>query len=596
MKHAGILLAALTSALVLWWPMFVDLEATGWGDWQQFHHWWEVGVVSLRRWGEWPLWDPHHCGGVSHWGQPQAQNFSPLYLITALPFGTAIGHKLYLVIHHVIGWSGVYTIARRHERIGRPGAFLAATVWTSSGVAVWDGAGGHSTFLAFQLLPWLLLCWREADRDVRYTVAVAAIMTEILLEGGTYPLPFSVIVLAYDTLTRVRRRTIGPIVRTGLVAMVLTILLAALRWVPIYIAMSRHPRPAEDDDAIDFAELIEMWTSRSHDWVWPGHHWVWAEYGSYVGWGVLALAALGMLEALRGDSIDGVPRRWLRGPQAPIVLGAILFCAFSMGSHDWYWPFPLIAQRLPVIGNLRVPSRWQVVATFYLALLAGIALTRFERWLAARRYQRDLAWAQTVGPWMVALAICADVVGVGLTLTQRWQGPRIGTFPRERPHLVGPARYLEEYASYPSRNVGTMECYDPVPWVRSTQLWIGDVAQVWIVDADPAAMRPRPPIHRQGDQLHGYDRTNHTAWADVELHAPGRIVFNQNYEPQWHASMGTIVEDGGRLAVDLPAGRHRVVVRFQPDDLPYSLWASAFGAVLCALVLVIGRPRPLATR
>jgi hypothetical protein len=587
MKRAGIVLGALVSAVALWWPMFIQPEATGWGDWQQFHHWWEIGVVSLRRWGEWPLWDPHHCGGVSHWGQPQAQNFSPLYLITAMPFGTTLGHKLYLLVHHVLGWSGLYVLARRHARVGRAGSFLAATVWTSSGVAVWDGAGGHSTFLAFQLVPWLLCAWREADRDVRYAVAVAALMTEILAEGGTYPLPYSVIVLAFDTVCRLRLATLGPIVRTGLVSVMLTVLLAAYRWVPVYIAMSRHPRPAEDNDAIDFLEVVEMWTSRSHDWTWPGHPWVWAEYGSYIGWGILLLTAIGIAEVVRGDSADGVPRRWLRGPQMPILLGALLFCAFSMGSHDWYWPFPLIAQRLPGIGNLRVPSRWQVVCTMYVALLAGIALTRLERWLASRQYARDLAWAREVGPWLLAIALSADVVGVGLTVAQRWDGPPIGTFPAERPHLIGPSRYLEEYANYPSRNVGTMECYDPVPWVRASTLWVGDVAQAWIVDGQSSSPRPRPPTHRAGDVLHGYDRTNHTAWADVELHTAGRVVFNQNFEPQWHASVGTVVDDEGRLAVDLPPGRHRVVVRFEPDDLPYSLWGSLAGLALSALVVLL---------
>ena len=584
----GIFLTGLASALALWWPMF-KTEHSGWGDWQQFHHWWEVGVVSMRRFGEWPLWDPYHCGGVSQWGQPQAQNFSPFYLITALPFGTTLGHKLFLLIHHAIAWSGAYVVGRKHERCSPAGAFLAATIWTSSGVAAWDGAGGHSTFLAFAWLPWLLFGWREADKDIRYTVLVAAVMTEILLEGGTYPLPFSVIVMAFDTLTRVHRKNVKLVVRTGVVSVFLTLFLAAARWMPIYIAMSRHPRVADDDDAIRFMEIVEMWTARTHDWTWAGHHWVWAEYGSYVGWAALFLATLGIFAA----TSDGMRESTMRRQRFALIAGFVLFLAFSMGSHAPYWPFPLIAQRLPGIGNLRVPSRWQVVCTLYLGWLAGVALTHFEGWLSRKRFERGTQWIKPIAPFVIAMAISIDIVATSIGVTDRWDGGPVGTAEREAPHLVAAYNYLGEYANYPVRDVSTMECYDNVPWHRATSLWVGQVPQVRIVDAD--AEHPGTAFQtRSADRLHSYWRTNYTAGADVELATPGRVIFNQNYESQWHASVGTVVSDDLRLAVDLPAGRHRVRVRFEPDDMPYSLVMSGLGVLFSMAVLVIGRRRALA--
>ncbi|AKF05898.1 hypothetical protein [Sandaracinus amylolyticus] len=566
-RALGLAFVGLVCGLGFWSPAFLAWDRSGWGDWQQFHHWWEIGVVSIRRWGEWPFWDPHHCGGVSQWGQPQAQNWSPLYLLLAVPFGTVVGHKLFILVHHVIGFTGLYVLARQEEKLRRPGALLAAIVWTSSGFAAWHFAGGHSTFLAFLYYPWLIYCWRRADRDVRWAAAVAAIMAELLLEGGHYPFPYAVVVLGFDSLMRLRRRNAWPLVRTMIVAGVLTGLLGAMRWVPILIAMSRHPRPIEDTDRIRFDEVVEMWTAREHAWRWDGHEWVWAEYGTYVGWSVLALCVIGIALALR--------RRHLYP-----VAGALFFLAFSMGYHGPLWPSSLL-HALPFFSNLHLPSRWQVVCTMFMALLAGRVVSSLDATLSAWRFHRDFDWIRPLAPWALTLAIALDLYVVGLTITDRWDGEPLGTRAVETPHLVRTHRYLDEFADYPSRNVGTMECYDAVPWHRSRSLWTGEVPQVRIVDAESGETR-------DGDVLHGYGRTNHRAWADVTLGAPGRVIFNQNYEQQWVSSIGTVVDDDLRLAVDLPAGRHRVEVRFAPDDLPWSVVASALGAFGC--LIVVARP------
>jgi hypothetical protein len=102
------------------------------------------------------------------------------------------------------------------------------------------------------------------------------------------------------------------------------------------------------------------------------------------------------------------------------------------------------------------------------------------------------------------------------------------------------------------------------------------------------------PHMRTTDTLHAYDRTNHTVTIDVEMASPGLAIVNQNYESQWHASTGEMAPSDGRLAVRLPAGRHRVVFRFEPDDMPYSALTSLAGLIAGILLLVLARPRPLA--
>jgi hypothetical protein len=50
----------------------------------------------------------------------------------------------------------------------------------------------------------------------------------------------------------------------------------------------------------------------------------------------------------------------------------------------------------------------------------------------------------------------------------------------------------------------------------------------------------------------------------VSLVRPARVYVNQNWHPGWHASGGTVIDDRGLLAVDVPAGTRDVVLRFLP--------------------------------
>lgn len=551
-------------AVIAYAPALSKWDASGWGDWQQFHHWWEVGRVSILRFGEWPLWDPNHCGGVSMWGQPQAQMYSPTWWLTGLPFGTVHGHKLFILFHHVVGFVGMRLVARRVHGLGGPAAALAALAWAFGGFFAWRGAGGHSTFLAFHYIPWIYYCWRRAHGDLRYAAGVGALMGLVLFEGGTYPFPLAFLLLFYDGLAwaAARPRQWWRVLRTGAVAGGLTLLIGAARLWPVYLTMSRFPRSTEIEDSQTLANVIESLTAREpHPWVW-GHRWVWAEYGAFLGWGVLTLALFGALLVV------------LRRRHAQLVVGGALFGAFAMGGVDDHWPWPLVHE-LPVYSNLHVPSRFHVLLTFYLTLLAGLALEHALRWMkrtvTAAGTQRFLATLA----WLLVASVGLEILSNDIRIASRWDGPTLERPAEARFHLVGPQLYLERYATYPSRNVGTMACYDPVPWPISRHLWVGDVPQVRLEPADAG-------------ELLEFERTNHRARARVRLHAPARALFNQNFDPDLRTSVGSPIDERGLLAVDLSVGEHEVRVSYDPADLPWSLLATFLGLGLAAALALGG--------
>ena len=71
----------------------------------------------------------------------------------------------------------------------------------------------------------------------------------------------------------------------------------------------------------------------------------------------------------------------------------------------------------------------------------------------------------------------------------------------------------------------------------------------------------------------------------VENDRPARVVINQNHDPAWVASAGTIVNQDGLLAVDVPPGVGTVTVRYRPRAVLAALAVSALSlAVVLALL------------
>ncbi|MGF1466291.1 MAG: hypothetical protein ACFCGT_09165 [Sandaracinaceae bacterium] len=594
----AVALACLTYAQAL----TVAWSRSGGGDWQWFHHMWEVGRVALLRWGEVPLWDPHHCGGVTLWGQPQAQVYAPTWWITGLPFGTVVGHKLFVLLHHAVGWLGTYALGRRLYRLAPAPAALTATVWSFGGAFAWDAAGGHATFLALHYAPWIWLFWRRANDDLRYAVGVALGMTLQLLEGGTYAFVLTFLLLFVDAVGQVvagvppllgrlgaavrdgvrgrlraaggrvaaAARTYLPLLRTAAVAGVLTALLGSVRLLPVYLTLSRFPRRTQAEDGQTLEDLLLALTGREpQPWHW-GHRWVWAEYGAFIGWTCVLLALLGAAVALR------------RRRAAWLVPTALLFGACAMGNRGAWWPWPLL-HHLPVFASMHVPSRFHVLLTLPVALLAGVAADAILR---ALRRSLGSPGGQALAAgllWLLVFGAGAEVLTNSFRIAARWDGPTIDAEAGGRFHYVGRAAYLESYASYPRRHVGTASCYDPLPWRVGRGFWVGEGPQARI---DPPG----------AGEVTGWGRSHLRVWAEVRLSAPARVRFNQNYDDGWAPSVGRAVDEGGLYAVDAPAGEHRIEATYRPWDLPWALGLSAIGALLSALLWVLARragPPPL---
>jgi uncharacterized membrane protein YfhO len=87
----------------------------------------------------------------------------------------------------------------------------------------------------------------------------------------------------------------------------------------------------------------------------------------------------------------------------------------------------------------------------------------------------------------------------------------------------------------------------------------------------------------------------------VEMSAPGLLIFSEVYYPGWEATLdgqraNLVRADGILRGVAVPAGSHRVEMRYAPRSLAWGLWISGITLVAAVLAGIVGwrlsrRPR-----
>lgn len=583
------LLVTLGLALGQWGSSLVTGFHTGFGDWQMVHHNWEAAWVTVTRFGEMPLWDPFHCGGVPLLGNPESPTYGPQFLLAFL-LGTTLAQKVLVILHAWFGFYWAHRWARSHHGLSVFGSYVASITWAASGYFAWQIGGGHATFLPFYFAPALLMALRASAFDARAAVAVAGLMALTVMEGGTYPFPYFVVLAGFDGLWRLAARRSGAdgaevierlgtrlgVLRGLLVSAVLTALLGAIRFVPILDVLERYPRVIESSDHMQPYELLDLWGRWSFPWEHPLHEFVWPEYVAFISPPLLVLAIVGVGVAIHR-------KRHLAW------LGALFFVALLLGDHGPYSPWALL-HRLPVYDSLRLPSRFSGLATLYVAALAGFGFEallvgsdrlreRFPKLARGPRAQRAL-------PVVAIVAVTAWLFVWSARVSDKWHDPPLSSDPPAASfYYAEPNLYGYFMASMPRMNVGTPMCYvGNMNWRVASGFWDGERPQA----------RVEGRRNRAGEVVEAA-RTPNRFHVTVQLIRAGRVTFNQNYDPDWETNYGTVVDDRGRLAVDLPEGEHKIIVRYAPRAFLTGLAGTGVGVLLTWLLFAYGFQRSKCT-
>lgn len=513
----------------------------------------EVARVSFLHGDGFPLFDRSQCGGGPYLGNPDTTVLGALFAGLFGVRGDAMVRG-YLLVAAVVGITGAYAWARRALQVDRVPAFMAGVVFATAGGVVFHG-GFRLHFAAVALLPWVLAFARMGERDVRAAAGAGLALGVVGLEGGLYPLSFTLVALVLAEIPRVFARDAGAAAVGRVVGLTLGLglAIAAIKLVPMMDLLARHPRVFAEKDTPQwphfFAMLGEAEINRPAGLLYSAD-----EYRGYVGPLVVGMGIAGA-----GTALILKPRRV---DLFILLVGAMVLTRGVSGPNA---PF-VVLSRLPLFHQLNVPSRWIIVVDLAIAGAAAVALHE-----AVRAVRRPHLVAILLGAGLLA---AADPLSAARKLYKDL--PQAPALPKADPparpyHLEAGLDDLVRKAENPMRNLGTDSCYSlslELPPPRGLRM--GEVPQAWI---DGGVVRS-VAVRQNGWVL------------DVEAPAPSVVHLNQSFGLEWRADVGRVQRSPlGMLDLAVPAGRHHVTLQYRPRGLWTGVALTTIGT-LAALALL----------
>lgn len=515
-----VVLAALGFGAVFSYPLVLHPGAlSSFWDWDFAMQLTLAGYRSIIGYHQLPLWNPWKCGGAPLLANPQARILSPFFLLVLI-LGPAPGTHLAVWLHLAMAWAGGYVLGRVLKM--RPlGAVACASAFAASSWFPLHVASGELVMMGFCYLPWLLAFgWLALEQRLRWVWPAAAALALMWLDGSPYTPSFAALMLGLLAVAlAVLQRSIRPLWVTAWV-FALGLTLAAPSLMLSYRFAAAHPRPTE----LDVGSLDAVWSallSRNQDLErQSGVMWGWQEIGAYVG----LFMALG---------IAGLMRPWRALPWA---LVAAVLVTLTMGARGPWWPWALL-HKLPVFSWEHLPYRFIIPLVQAIAVLAGFGAD----WIA------DGCGTAIAAALVVAAALDCFWVGtynLRYPLQDQVAAAAPGDFRQVREPGSGYTIVSRDMVRLTSQNLGIVNCYDYTQWNSSVAAsgepnYRGDQ---YLLGAGTVVLVKWTP-----------DRLGFT----VDAPSATTLVVNQNYDRFWRltAGRGTIISQGGLLAVSIPAGR-----------------------------------------
>lgn len=493
-----------------------------------------------------PSWNPYYCGGVPGIANPQGATFSPEFFLKLI-YDTGPGRRLSYLLLFVVGMEGVYRLARRLDA-SAIGAILAGATFATCGFFTNVLRLGWLNFYTFELVPWVAVAFLHGLRSWNWRVVGGLFIGWMLLSGGVYTVPYTVLLLLLLVALTMGEILMGehregrpdwtaPLLSFATIGAV-SACVSALKLLPMLKVIVDHPRLWEGGEAQSLSDIMVRLTGPSPFDGQP----------AFVGKFILVLALL-------GAAFDK------NGARA-LALSVVFFC-LALGDYAEWAPNAKL-HALPVFSQLRFPHRFVVMVALFACIGAAIAITKLEDFLPALgRVLRNALVLRPIGDLSLGARLAFGAVGAFLALKLSlfvWDGyakeavlESVYTMDSTR------VRFAEFRQSRGNRwdaqvwapaSLGSLQCFEETEFPISGAL-SGDAA------AEEAPLDPSVAT------------VTRVRWTPNEIklrvHAavPTTLIVNQNWHKSWRSTVGRVVSRNGLIAIEVPRGDYDLVLRYR---------------------------------
>ena len=546
----------VTVLLVYLQAHFVDWQSVSNGlDWGQFQLHAAVARSSLWRYHEFPAFNPYLCGGYPLLANPQVDMLSPWWFIS-MALGEQAGIRITVFGHLFIALWGMYAWSR-YRLLSQTASLGAAFAFGLSGFFAAHIGWGHQNFLPFVYLPLVMLFYERARAYLPWGIGVGALVALMLYEGGVYAIPMTLLLLVLRAIVDMLRepRRAHRIVLLGLVAGAVALGLSAIKSFPTFIYLMDNPRTVRQRDSLLLSQVFEIFLGRNTDKRAPGFIYNRFEYYAYVGPVVIAALLWSLFRARDKKIREGL-----------MFMGFIAL--FMIGKHGPYSPFEL-QLKLPFFSQLRVPSRYSILITLFLALNFGYALDALRERLASSRFRiPQVHW----WPWLLIVAMAVDLMVLNREQLKHTAFTAPAPERKEQPFVWlkggGTAQYRRVL-----QNQGSLGCFEGIH-IPGGKPPLNDTQFAWLKQPEAGHIE----LGRWSPN---------TMQVAVKLKQAGTVIFNLNCIKGWQFE-GTKSKarcEKRLLAVDLPKGEHHILARYRVPGLVPGFVLSIFTLLVLLAVM-----------
>lgn len=523
------------------------------------------GVLPLR-------WAPDFAHGYGYpffnYYASLSSYIAELWHLVGLDYPGAIAAAI-VTAFFASGW-GAYLLAR--DVAGSKAGLVAATAYMYAPYQFYDSAyrGNLAEMWALALLPFVLWTGRRAVIRHRWRdiVPCALFYAALVWTHNVYALLGSPVLGLYVLLLWWRGGRswrdawrLGAMIAIGLA-------LSAFFWLPAFF--ERH-WTRFSTELVDYRTFFLS----ARELLSPPPQLDLALLNPYpprsLSWGMLITIATGILlrvgSRIRVRSSPSSTRAGERRGEWAFFLALSAFASFmTVAPSDFLW------RTVPLLNFALIPWRYLGIASLAGSLVAGMAVG-----------------ALSDRPVPVSPALIG--AGVAIVLLIATAIPWTYATPFPQPEDIGVAEIVGW--EYSSRLIGTTAKNEYLP-IWSSRLPSDPADPALLTDRDPIIARLDASSLPKDAELVSARYTLTRADLVIDTPRPFRARYKQLYFPGWRVTVDgqpvpqIATSPYGLLAFDVPAGRHRVVVRPVPTPLRAIGTTITLGAALALVSVVLG--------